>query len=92
MDISDRGNFELDAKLVIDDMQSTTIDATEFGDVIQRYKDLSLLKKMFNFCHVKRRANEVVHANVQAFRFYVSPTILLKILQVFFYFFLFGSL
>ncbi|XVE77418.1 hypothetical protein DITRI_Ditri13aG0060900 [Diplodiscus trichospermus] len=54
--------FELDAKLVVDAISSTTTDVIEFGFIIKECKSLLSMEQMFSVCYIKRKPNAIAYA------------------------------
>lgn len=67
--------FELGAKVVVKAVQSSCLNISEFGSLIQRCREILHLESNFSICFVWRQANESAHALARACCSYASPTI-----------------
>ncbi|XVE66467.1 hypothetical protein DITRI_Ditri08aG0081900 [Diplodiscus trichospermus] len=66
--------FEMDAKLVVDAINSTKHDISEFGSIISYSRTILQNEDTFKVEFTKRQANKVVHTLAKASYLYASPT------------------
>lgn len=67
--------FELDAKCVVDSVQSNKEDLTEYGNNITECRRLLSLNPTFSVDVVRRQANVVAHSFARVATFWSSPQV-----------------
>ena len=67
--------FETDCKLLADDLSSSTVPNTEFGDLVSQCRILLSTNSDFTVLFVKRQANKVAHSIARASLSHPNPYI-----------------
>ncbi|CAN1299941.1 hypothetical protein LINPERPRIM_LOCUS24382 [Linum perenne] len=73
--VAERVIFESDAKVLVDRMQGSQVDVTEFGDWIRKCKAIMVSHPLFSVVFVWRSTNMVAHSLARNSCSVPSPTI-----------------